>query len=65
MYCIFNSAGLIIIHEIPCIKGFFTIGVEVGVEESIVNEPLVLKTQIFSNCRLKTPTQKVRLDLNS
>jgi hypothetical protein len=29
----------------------------------IMNEPLVLKTRIF-NCRLKTQTQKVRLDLN-
>jgi hypothetical protein len=26
---------------------FFKYGVEVGVEESIVNEPLVLKTLIF------------------
>jgi hypothetical protein len=44
---------------------FFKFGGEVGVEELIVNEPLVLKTQIFSNCRLKTQTtQKVRLDLN-
>jgi hypothetical protein len=44
---------------------FFKFGGEVGVEELIVNELLVLTTQIFSNCRLKTQTtQKVRLDLN-
>jgi hypothetical protein len=40
--------------------------VEIGVEESIVNEPLVLKTLIFQIADLKTQTtQKVRLDLNS
>jgi hypothetical protein len=28
---------------------FFKFGVEIGVKESIVNEPLVLKTLIFQN----------------
>jgi hypothetical protein len=39
-----------------CKGCFLKFAIEVGVEESIVNEPLVLKTQT---------TQKVRLDLNS
>jgi hypothetical protein len=37
-------------------KYFLKFDVEVGVEESIVNEPLLLKTQTM---------QKVRLDLNN
>jgi hypothetical protein len=37
---------------------FFKFCVEVGVEESIVNEPLVLKHTDFSKCRLKTENTK-------
>jgi hypothetical protein len=44
---------------------FFKFGVEVGFEESIVNEPFVLKTLIFQIADKKQTTQKERLDLNS
>jgi hypothetical protein len=40
---------------VDAVKGVFF---KFGVEESIVNEPLVLKIPIFLNCRFKTQTMQ-------